>query len=75
VAAHAALVAGECVVGLWRPFMLLQLVGRAVGLIRAVMAKRRCKTREEADDEPSVITSPHFRVVDCRDEQPAVRAA
>ena len=62
VAAHAALVAGECVVGLWRPFMLLQLAGRAVGVIHAVMAKRRSKTCEEADDEPAIISSPHFGV-------------
>ena len=75
VAAHAALVAGECAVGLWRPLMLLQLAGRAVGLVHAVMAKRCRGTREEAEDEPAVITSPHFSVADCRDEQPSIRAA
>jgi GT2 family glycosyltransferase len=75
VAAHAALVAGECVIGLWRPFMLLQLAGRAVGLVHAAMAKPRSKTREEADDEPAVITSPRFNVVDCRDVQSSSRAA
>jgi hypothetical protein len=74
VAAHAALVAGECVVGVWRPLMLLQLAGRAVGAIHAVTAKRRSKT-SEADDGPSVISSPHFRVVGCRDEESSVRAA
>jgi hypothetical protein len=75
VAAHAALVAGECVVGLWHPFMLLQLAGRAVGLMCAALGKRRPKPPEEADDEPSVISSPHFRVVDCRDNEPSNRAA
>jgi GT2 family glycosyltransferase len=74
-AAHAALVAGECVIGLWRPFMLLQLAGRAVGVIHAVMAKRRVKTCEEANDVPAVITSPRFRVVDECDERPSMRAA
>ena len=74
LAAHAALVAGECVVGLWRPFMLLQLAGRAVGLIHAATVKRRPK-RFEDDDGPTIITSPHFAVVDRRDEPSSIRAA
>ena len=40
LAAHAALVAGECVIGLWRPSMLVHLAGRAVGAIGAALGKR-----------------------------------
>ena len=68
MAAHTALVAGECVVGLWRPFMLLQLAGRAVGMICAATAKRRQKSSEAATDEPSVITSPCFATASCREQ-------
>jgi hypothetical protein len=75
LAAHTALVAGECVVGLWRPFMLLQLAGRAVGMICAAMAKRRQNASEAAIDEPSVITAPCFATATCRDEQRSARAA
>jgi len=76
VAAHAALLAGECVIGLWRPLMLLQLLGRAVGAIHAAIAKRRSQTRAaEGDDGPSVIASPHFGVIERHDEQSLRRAA
>jgi GT2 family glycosyltransferase len=75
LAAHSALVAGECVVGLWRPFMLLQLAGRAVGLIHAVMANRRSTPSEAVDDEPSVIASPRLAIATCREERRSARAA
>jgi GT2 family glycosyltransferase len=75
LAAHAALVAGECVVGLWRPFMLLQLAGRAVGLIHALVAKRSPQPSEAVDDDRLVITSPRLMAVSCGDEQPLARAA
>jgi GT2 family glycosyltransferase len=75
VAAHAALVAGECVIGLWRPFVLLQLAGRAAGAIHTVIARRRGKRCEDTDDQPLVIASPHFGVVDCRGERSLSRAA
>jgi hypothetical protein len=74
MAAHAALVAGECVFGLWRPLMLLQLAGRAVGAICAALPKRRPKPTPAETDEPSIITSPRFAVAS-HDEQPSVRAA
>jgi hypothetical protein len=51
------------------------LAGRAVGLVHAVMAKRRRETSEEAENEPAVITSPHFGITNDCDEQPLVRAA
>jgi hypothetical protein len=74
LAAHAALVAGECVVGLWRPFMLLQLAGRAVGVIHAATGKHHAK-QYDADDGPVIITSPRFGGADSRDEEPSTRAA
>jgi GT2 family glycosyltransferase len=77
VAAHAALVAGECAIGLWRPLMFLQLLGRAVGLIHAlVVAKRRPKPcTAQADDSPSVIAAPHLAVIGPRNSRSTSRAA
>ena len=75
VAAHAALVAGECVIGLWRPVMLVQLIGRAVGTVHALVATRRPLPSRLADDEtPLVLTLPHFSE-HCPEEQPSARAA
>ena len=74
VAAHAALLTGECVVGLWRPFMLLQLAGRAVGAIHAAVGRRQSRICVETDDQPQILTSPSF-AVDQDEEQLSSRAA
>jgi GT2 family glycosyltransferase len=65
VAAHAALLAGECVIGLWRPSMLLNLAGRAAGAIGAAVGTGRRKAMDcQAADEPSVIRSPRLLPTD-----------
>ena len=76
VAVHAALVAGECVIGVWHPPMLMHLAGRAVGVICAALSKRLAKSSEAAGiDEPSIITSPQFTAAARREEQTSTRAA
>ena len=76
VAAHAALLAGECVIGVWRPFMLMHLAGRAVGAICAALGKRLPKSSEAADnDEPSIIAMPQVAEPARRKEQRSTRAA
>lgn len=76
IAVHAALVAGECVIGLWRPSMLLQLAGRAGGAILAVLARRQEPSKAAAVAEtPSVVAAPHFDMAKFREEQTPARAA
>jgi hypothetical protein len=58
--AHAALLAGECAIGLWRPSMLLNLAGRAVGTIAALGGTGRKGTARGTDDEPAEIRSPRL---------------
>ncbi len=61
LAAHAAMVAGECILGLWRPLLMLRLAGRIWGLIRAMFAKRHSRRLQaESADEPAVIAAPMF---------------
>ena len=43
LAGHVALLAGLCVISLWRPSRLLQLAGRVCGAIQAMFAKRPAK--------------------------------
>jgi GT2 family glycosyltransferase len=67
IAAHLALVAGECVIGLWRPLMLLQLFGRLIGAIVAALAQRRSEPKKADNAEsPSILTSPHFDAAICQ---------
>jgi hypothetical protein len=76
LAAHTALVAGECVIGLWHPPMLMHLTGRALGVICVALGKRLAKTSEAANvDNPSILTSPHFAAPSNQDEQSSARAA
>jgi hypothetical protein len=76
VAGHVALLAGQCVIGLWRPSMLVQLAGRACGLLLATFAKRRLKTvKAEPVEKPSVIAPPHFAIADHREESRPNRVA
>jgi GT2 family glycosyltransferase len=75
-AAHAALVAGECVVSLWRPCMLSQLLGRAVGLISAAMSHRRASALNRSLDEtPSFRMSPRMNAANCGEDDRPARAA
>ncbi len=76
IAVHAALVAGECVIGLWRPSMLLQLAGRAGGAILTVLARRRVSSKAATVTEaPPVVAAPHFDMAKFREEQASARAA
>lgn len=76
VVAHGALVAGECVIGFWRPSMLAHLTGRAVGAVCAALGKRLPKSLDIAGiDEPSIIAMPQHGTAPDRDEQPSTRAA
>jgi GT2 family glycosyltransferase len=75
LAAHAALVAGECVIGLWRPSMLMQLAGRAVGAIGAAIARQRHQSRFSESDGPTVLTMTRSTTSEPEQEQSSVRAA
>jgi GT2 family glycosyltransferase len=76
VTAHAALVAGECVIGLWRPSMISHLAGRAIGAIGAALCGRRTQSCRAIDaDEPTIITSPRFAVSSSSEDHPSTRAA
>jgi hypothetical protein len=58
---HAALAAGQCVLGLWHPRMLILMAGRAWGVSRWMLGPHLSKRAESSDDDmPSVIVSPHF---------------
>jgi GT2 family glycosyltransferase len=73
---HAALVAGECVIGLWRPSMLVQLVGRACGMLQAALSRRSRKRPEFAIcPMPSVVGKPHFAAAGLNSEQRTARVA
>ena len=61
LAGHFALLAGLCVIGLWRPSRLLELAGRSCGAIQAMFAKRRSTPANPISvEQPSVVTAPHF---------------
>jgi hypothetical protein len=61
LAGHAALVAGECVIGFWRPSLFAQLAGRLWGAIQAVSGRLRPKPAGAASDEvPAVIPLADF---------------
>jgi O-antigen biosynthesis protein len=76
VAAHAALVAGECVIGLWRPALFMQLAGRVVGVVgTAIGRKGRQSTETAKADGPVVLTSPSFAASTDREEPSSIRAA
>jgi hypothetical protein len=73
---HVALLAGQCVVGLWHPSKLIQLFGRMCGLVQAACFDRRAKPIEAPPSvQLSVINSPHFTVVRQRKEQRSSRVA
>jgi hypothetical protein len=77
LAGHVALLAGQGVISLWRPSMLLQLVGRACGMIQAALWGRNHKRPQPAISPPaSVIGKPHFAIMSEHDrKQKSARVA
>jgi GT2 family glycosyltransferase len=85
VAAHAALLVGECTIGLWRPLLILRLLGRVWGLLRAVLSARdhrigvspapAADTAAPQDREPSVIPVPRLAAARLGEEHHPARAA
>ncbi len=76
LAGHVALLAGQCVIGLWRPSMFAQLAGRACGMLQAMFAPRRVQpTKPAAVENPSVVAGPHFAVARLREKQRSSRVA
>jgi len=73
---HAALMAGECVISLWRPSMMAQLAGRVWGAIRTAFGHRRPKPVMPAMAEgASALPAPHFAVAGVREERRSSRIA
>jgi hypothetical protein len=74
--AHAALLAGECVIGLWRPSMLMQLAGRAFGVMATVLGKKQPTSPKFAETDEHVIpfSSPAAAADRC-EEETSIRAA
>lgn len=68
---HVALLIGQCVIALWRPTMLLQLAGRAWGMVQAAFAQRR----PESPAAASVVAAPHFAVAGRRQRERPSRVA
>ena len=76
LAGHFALLAGLCVISLWRPSGLLQLAGRVCGAMQATFAKRRSKPAEAVSvEKPAVVAAPHFVVAPLREGQRSSRVA
>ena len=76
LAGHFALLAGLCVISLWRPSGLLQLAGRVCGAIQAMFAERRTKPADPMPvEKPSVVAAPHFAVAPGREEPRRSRVA
>ena len=73
LAAHSALLVGECTIGLLRPLLILRLLGRAWGVIHALLGSRACgagvppapsaESAAPEDLEPSIITVPRRTTV------------
>jgi GT2 family glycosyltransferase len=85
LAAHAALLVGECTIGLCRPLLILRLLGRVWGLVRAVLGARDCAARVSPapaadtaapqDFEPSIIPVPRLAASRLSEEHRPARAA
>ncbi|MEN6458381.1 MAG: glycosyltransferase [Thermoguttaceae bacterium] len=76
VAGHAALVAGECVIGLWRPLLLLQLLGRVWGAIHLISSRIRSKPSETGvAEDPAVISMTEYEPDVCHRPQRSSNAA
>ncbi len=76
LAAHAAMLLGQCVIGLWRPSMIAQLAGRACGALGAMFGRRRPKPAALAPLEtPRVVALPHLTAARLHEKQHSIRAA
>jgi hypothetical protein len=74
--AHVALLAGQCVTGLWHPSMFAQLAGRAWGALQLIFTRRRRRAAEPAlVTKPSVIAAPHFSTERLHKERRSSRVA
>lgn len=76
LAGHVALLVGHCVIGLWRPSLLMELAGRVWGLLPAMFAGRRpASAPSTAASKPSVVAPPHFATARVREGQWPSRVA
>ncbi len=76
LAAHVALLASQCVSGLWRPSLFAQLAGQAWGALQVIFARgRRRATPPAPGEKPSVIAAPHFNTLRIHKEQRSSRVA
>jgi O-antigen biosynthesis protein len=69
---HIAMIAGECVVSLWRPSLIGQLAGRLWGAARA---RSGAKRPDRASVEALVVAAPQLADAPLSHEQHAARAA
>lgn len=76
VIGHVALLAGQCVISLWRPSIIAELAGRCRGLLEAAF-NRRCPRSTEviSVETPSPVAAPHFALARVREEQQSSRVA
>jgi hypothetical protein len=76
LAAHAALLAGECVIGLWRPSMLMQLAGRAFGAMATAWGRKQPTSPKFTETDEAVIPfSPPAAATSHGEDQKSTRAA
>ncbi len=76
LAAHAGLLAGHCVAGLWRPSLAVQLAGGAWGALQLMFTRRRPEAAEAIPaQKPSVIAAPHFDTTRLQEARRSHRAA
>lgn len=71
VAAHAALLAGECVIGLWRPSLLMQMAGRGFGVLAAALSRSGHRPAVSHVEDPVILQAAQFS----GDEPSSSRAA
>jgi len=76
LAGHVALLAGQCVIALWRPLLLAQLAGRGWGMLQLIFTGRRLKAAKPASAEkPSFVAAPHFAAAQKHQKSPSARVA
>jgi hypothetical protein len=75
VVGHAALLAGQCVIGLWRPSMVAQLAGRACGAFQALFTPRRIVVPIQPIEKTTPIAPPHFAIAARCKERESTRVA
>jgi hypothetical protein len=73
---HAALWAGEGVVGIVKPSLFAQMAGRACGVCETALIRRRTEFfTPKAGERSSIVPSPHFAVGPAQDRRPTSRVA